>query len=55
MKSQDMHAAAVAIISETMSRLINMQDPEKELREMNMDVFLQQLNHELMQKDPTIA
>ena len=40
MKSQDMHAAAVTIISETMSKLINMQEPEKQLREMNMDVFL---------------
>ena len=55
MKSQEMHAAAVEIITETMNNLIAMDQPEKQLREMNMDVFLQKLNQELMLKDPAMA
>ena len=52
-----MHEKAIEIISETMNRLIDVKDIENydALRELNSDSFLQRLNQELMNADPTLA
>ena len=43
MKSQEMHQAAVEIITETMNKLIT-DDANVQIREVNLDIFLQRLN-----------
>jgi len=55
MKSQEMHAAAIEIITETMNKIINIEQPEQQIREVNLDIFLQRLNQELMNRDPAMA
>ena len=54
MKSQEMHQAAVEIITETMNKLIT-DDANVQIREVNLDIFLQRLNQELMNRDPATA
>ena len=54
MKSQEMHQAAVEIITETMNKLVT-DDANVQIREVNLDIFLQRLNQELMNRDPATA
>ena len=39
MKSQEMHSAAVEIITDTMHKLVAVEEPPM-IREVNLDVFL---------------
>jgi len=60
MKNQHMHTKAIEIISETMTKIISKKDGDNHaidpmLRELNTDTFLQRLNQELLNSDPTIA
>lgn len=55
MKGPEMHKAAIEIITEAMSDIIQVEKPEQTFRELNTDTFLQRLNQELMSNDPALA